>query len=607
MGARTSSPATKSERPKPPKPDSYAWVALANTTAAIFMASLDGSVVIIALPAIFKGINLDPLSAGNISYLLWMIMGYRLVQAVLVVNLGKLGDLFGRVKMYNAGFVVFTFASIMLSFDPYQGRSGALWLIGWRLLQAVGGSMLMANSAAILTDAFPPERRGFALGTNQIAALAGMFIGLVAGGLLAAWDWRAVFWINLPVGVFGTLWAYLKLRDNGVRRRAKIDWWGNITYALGLGSILVGVTYGIQPYGNNSMGWESPVVLGEIIGGLAMLIVFVIIETRVAEPMFRLGLFKIREFTAGNVAGLLVSIARGGIQFMLIIWLQGIWLPLHGYSYDQTPLWAGIFLLPMTAGFLVSGPTSGILSDRFGSRGIATAGMAVFASSFILLMLLPVNFPYWAFALIIALNGVGSGMFASPNSSSIMGSVPASDRGAASGMRSTFQNSGTAVSIGVVFTLMIIGLSNSLPTTLSNGLTKLGVPGATAHQVASLPPVSSLFASVLGVNPIQHLLEPTGVLAKLPAASQTALTGRTFFPSLLAGPFHDGLIVVFSVSAVLSVLAGLASLLRGKHQEPVAAESPLSPAAQAEAAEAEAEADITDPEDAPEAPWHRGS
>jgi MFS family permease len=566
MGIRSTTAEAGSSRPKPPKPDSYAWVALANTTAAIFMASLDGSVVIIALPAIFKGIHLDPLSAGNISYLLWMIMGYRLVQAVLVVNLGKLGDMFGRVKMYNAGFVVFTAASILLSFDPFQAASAALWLIGWRLLQAVGGSMLMANSAAILTDAFPAERRGFALGTNQIAALAGMFIGLVAGGLLAAWDWRAVFWINLPVGVFGTLWAYLKLRDNGVRRRAKIDWWGNITFALGLGSVLVGITYGIQPYGNNSMGWESPVVLGEIIGGLAVLLIFLVIETRVAEPMFRLSLFKIREFTAGNVAGLLVSIARGGIQFMLIIWLQGIWLPLHGYTYDQTPLWAGIFLLPMTAGFLVSGPTSGTLSDRFGSRGIATAGMAVFASSFIALMLLPVNFPYWAFALFIALNGIGSGMFASPNSSSIMGSVPASDRGAASGMRSTFQNSGTAVSIGVVFTLMIIGLSSTLPRTLTNGLTKLGVPSGVAHQVASLPPVSSLFASVLGVNPIQHLLGPSGVLGKLPAASQAQLTGRTFFPSLLSGPFHSGLIVVFSVSAALSVLAAMASLLRGKRQ-----------------------------------------
>jgi MFS family permease len=543
--------------------DRYRWVALANTTTGMFMAALDGSIVIIALPAIFRGIHLDPLSPGNISYLLWMIMGYRLVQAVLVVNLGRLGDMYGRVKMYNAGFVVFTLASILLSFDPYQGTHGAMWLIGWRFLQAIGGSMLMANSAAILTDAFPPERRGFALGTNQIAALAGMFIGLVAGGLLSAWDWRAVFWINVPVGVFGTIWAYLRLRETGQRRKSKIDWWGNITFLLGLGSVLVGITYGIQPYGHSSMGWQSPVVLGEIIGGIVMLIVFVVIETKIADPMFRIGLFRIRAFTAGNMAGLLVSIARGGIQFMLIIWLQGIWLPLHGYSYSQTPLWAGIFLLPMTAGFLVSGPTSGILSDKFGSRGIATAGMAVFAASFVGLMLIPVNFSYWVFALLVALNGIGSGMFASPNTSSIMGSVPASDRGSASGMRATFQNSGTAVSIGVVFTLMIAGLSSSLPTTLSSGLTRLGVPTGVAHQVATLPPVSSLFASVLGVNPIQHLLAPTGVLAHLPAASQAALTGQEFFPSLLQDPFHSGLIVVFSVSAALSVLAGLASLLRG--------------------------------------------
>ena len=541
----------------------YKWVALANTTAAIFMAALDGSIVIIALPAIFRGINLDPLSPGNISYLLWMIMGYRLVQAVLVVNLGRLGDIFGRVRMYNQGFVVFTVASVLLSFDPFHGTHGALWLIGWRFLQAIGGSMLMANSAAILTDAFPPERRGFALGTNQIAALAGMFIGLVAGGLLAAWDWRAVFWVNVPVGVFGTLWAYRRLRDNGERHRGPIDWWGNITFALGLGALLVGITYGIQPYGGQSMGWTNPVVLGELIGGVALLVVFVVIETRVAEPMFRLGLFRIRAFTAGNVAGLLVSIARGGIQFMLIIWLQGIWLPLHGYDYSQTPLWAGIFLLPMTAGFLVSGPVSGILSDKFGSRGIATAGMAVFAASFVALMLVPVNFPYWVFALLIALNGIGSGMFASPNSSSIMGSVPARDRGAASGMRATFQNSGTAVSIGVVFTLMIAGLSRALPSTLSGGLTRVGVPSGVAHQIATLPPVSSLFASVLGVNPVGHLLAPTGVLARLPAASRAELTGREFFPSLLSGPFHTGLIVVFGVSAALSVLAGLASLLRG--------------------------------------------
>jgi MFS family permease len=543
--------------------DRYRWVALANTTAAMFMATVDGSIVIIALPAIFRGIHLDPLSAGNISYLLWMIMGYRLVQAVLVVNLGRLGDMFGRVRMYNAGFVVFTVASVLLSFDPFSGAHGALWLIGWRFLQATGGSMLMANSAAILTDAFPANRRGFALGVNQIAGLAGQFVGLVAGGLLAAIDWRAVFWVNVPVGIFGTLWAYLRLRDNGQRHRGRIDWWGNITFAAGLGAVLVGVTYGIQPYGHDSMGWANPLVLGLLIGGTAVLAAFVVIETKIADPMFQLALFRIRAFTAGSTAGLLTAVARGGMQFVLIIWLQGIWLPLHGYDYSQTPLWAGIFLLPLTAGFLVAGPISGTLSDKFGSRGIATSGMAVFGASFIGLILLPVSFPYWAFAALIAANGIGSGMFASPNSSSIMGSVPARHRGAASGMRSTFQNSGTALSIGIVFTLMITGLSGSLPATLNGGLTRLGVPRGIAHHLATLPPVSSLFAAVLGVNPVQHLLAPTGVLSRLPAASQHTLTGREFFPSLISGPFHSGLIVVFAVSAGLAVLSGLASLLRG--------------------------------------------
>jgi MFS family permease len=543
--------------------DRYQWVALANTTAAMFMATVDGSIVIIALPAIFRGIHLDPLSPGNISYLLWMIMGYRLVQAVLVVNLGRLGDMFGRVRMYNAGFVVFTVASVLLSFDPFSGGHGAMWLIGWRFLQAIGGSMLMANSAAILTDAFPANRRGFALGVNQIAGLAGQFVGLIAGGLLAALDWRAVFWVNVPVGVFGTLWAYLRLRDSGERHRGRIDWWGNISFAAGLGAILVGVTYGIQPYDHDSMGWASPMVGGLLIGGGVVLAAFAVIESRIADPMFQLALFRIRAFTAGSTAGLLTAVARGGMQFVLIIWLQGIWLPLHGYDYSQTPLWAGIFLLPLTAGFLVAGPISGTLSDRFGSRGIASSGMAVFGASFVGLMLLPVNFPYWAFAVLIAANGIGSGMFASPNSSSIMGSVPARHRGAASGMRSTFQNSGTALSIGIVFTLMVAGLSSSLPGTLSGGLTHLGVPRGVAHQVAALPPVASLFAAVLGVNPVQHLLAPTGVLSRLPAASQHTLTGREFFPSLISGPFHSGLIVVFAVSTALAVLAGLASLLRG--------------------------------------------
>jgi MFS family permease len=543
--------------------DRYKWVALTNTTAAMFMSALDGSIVIIALPAIFRGIHLDPLAAGNVSYLLWMIMGYRLVQAVLVVTVGRLGDMYGRVRIYNAGFVVFTIASILLSFDPFEGGHGALWLISWRVLQAIGGSMLMANSAAILTDAFPSDQRGFALGINQVSGLAGQFIGLVAGGLLAALDWRAVFWVNVPVGVFGTVWAYRRLRDNGERHRGRIDCWGNVTFAVGLGAILIALTNGIQPYQGHTMGWTNPAVFGLLAGGVALLAAFAVIESKIAEPMFQLSLFRIRLFTAGNIAGFVVSIARGGLQFMLIIWLQGIWLPLHGYNYNDTPLWAGVFLLPLTAGFLIAGPVSGTLSDRFGARGFATAGMVIFAGSFIGLMLLPVDFPYLAFALLILANGIGGGMFASPNSSSIMSSVPARRRGVASGMRSTFQNSGTALSIGAFFSLMIVGLAASLPKALTSGLQRYGVPHGIADHVAALPPVSSLFAALLGVNPVRHLLAPSGALSRLPVASQRVLTGREFFPDLISGPFHHGLVVVFAAAAALAALAALASLLRG--------------------------------------------
>jgi MFS family permease len=550
-------------------------VALSNTTLAVFMSALDGSIVIISLPAIFRGINLDPLAPGNIGYLLWMIMGYRLVQAVLVVNLGRLGDMFGRVRTYNAGFVVFTAASILLSFDPFHGEQGAMWLIGWRVFQALGGSMLTANSAAILTDAFPYDQRGFALGLNQVAAIAGQFIGLVAGGVLAAIDWRAVFWVNVPVGVFGTVWAYLKLRDTGDRQPGRIDWWGNITFAVGLGAILIAVTKGIQPYAGHAMGWTNPAVIGGIVGGALLLGAFAVIESRVAEPMFQLGLFRIRAFAAGSAAGLIAAAARGGLQFMLIIWLQGIWLPLHGYDFAQTPLWAGLYMLPLTTAFLVSGPVAGSLSDRYGARPFATAGMLVFGASFIGLMLLPVDFDYWQFAVLITANGIGVGMFSAPNSSSIMNSVPASQRGAASGMRSTFQNTGTALSIGVFFSLMIAGLASQLPEALSHGLEQQGVAQHVAHHLASLPPVSSLFAAVLGVNPLEHLLG--GTLSSLPEASRQALTGREFFPQLISGPFHHGLIVVFSVAAVLSVLGALASLMRGGRVPPeLAAPQPVT-------------------------------
>jgi MFS family permease len=553
----------KTRAPSRSAGDRYKWTALTNTTAAVFMSALDGSIVLIALPAIFRGVHLDPLAPGNIAYLLWMIMGYRLVQAVLVVTVGRLGDMYGRIRIYNSGFAVFTFASILLSFDPFGGGHGAMWLIAWRVVQAVGGSMLAANSAAILTDAFPKEQRGFALGINQVAGLAGMFLGLVAGGLLSAWDWRAVFWVNVPVGVFFTLWAYRTLRETGKRGGGRIDWWGNITFAVGLSAVLIAVTFGLQPHGGHTMGWSNPLVDGLIAGGLVLLAAFVAIENRVSAPMIQLGLFRLRAFTFGNLAGLGISIGRGGMQFVLIIWLQGIWLPLHGYDYRDTPLWAGIFMLPLTAGFLVAGPVSGYLSDRLGSRGLATGGAVLFGASFLGLVLLPINFSYWIFAVLIALNGIASGMFASPNSSSIMGSVPAHLRGVASGMRATFQNSGTAVSIGVFFSLVIAGLANSLPHTLSTGLQEQGVAAHVATQVGGLPPVSSLFAAQLGVNPIKHLLQPGGALAHLTAVQQQTLTGRQFFPTLISGPFHSGLVIVFAFGATLAFLAALASLLRG--------------------------------------------
>jgi MFS family permease len=527
------------------------------------MATIDASIVIIAMPAIFRGIGLDPLAPANVTYLLWMIMGYLLVTAVLVVTLGRLGDMYGRVRIYNLGFVVFTLASIALSLDPYTGSQGAIWLIMWRLVQAVGGAMLMANAAAILTDAFPARQRGMALGINQIAGIAGQFVGLLLGGLLAAWWWRAVFWVNVPIGVIGTIWSYLSLKEVATTRRARIDWAGNITFALGAGLLLAAITHGIQPYGGHSTGWTSPWVAGGLVAGAALLAAFCVIETHIAEPMFQLGLFKIRAFAAGNAASLLGSIARGGLQFMLVIWLAGIWLPLHGYDFADTPLWAGIYMLPLTTGFLLAGPVSGYLSDRFGPRPFATAGLLVAACAFCGLMLLPVVFPYWAFALLIFGNGIGSGLFASPNTSAIMSSVPARHRGSASGMRATFQNSGMALSIGIFFSLMIVGLAATLPRTLSSGLHAQGVPLAIADHLSHLPPVSTVFAALLGYNPVRHLLAPSGVLATLPAHNAAVLTGNQFFPHLISGPFHHGLIIVFSAAAAMSLVGAGVSLLRG--------------------------------------------
>jgi EmrB/QacA subfamily drug resistance transporter len=536
----------------------YKWVALSNTTLGILMATINGSIVIISLPAIFRGINLDPLGPGNINYLLWMLMGYLVATAVLVVTFGKLGDMYGRTKMYNLGFAIFALCSIALSLTPGQGGEAALYMILVRVLQGIGGALLMANSAAILADAFPANQRGLALGINSIAGIAGQFLGLLIGGLLADIDWRLVFWVVVPFGVIGSIWAYLMLHDSAEPKKVKIDWVGNITFAVGLILLLIGINYGIQPYGDQLMGWLSPQVIAYIGIGLVLLGAFLFVEKRAKNPMFDLGLFKIRAFSLGNTASLMASIGRGGLQFMLIIWLQGIWLPLHGYSYESTPLWAGIFMVPLTIGFLIAGPASGVLSDRYGARMFATVGMLLGAVSYILLMVLPVDFPYWAFALVIFLNGLGSGLFVSPNSAAIMNSVPADSRGQASGVRATTTNAGMVLSIGIFFSLMIVGLNNSLPTAMSQGLEKQGVPTAVAQKIADEPPVASLFAAFLGYNPMSKLV-PEQVLQSLPQQNRDTITGKDFFPDLISKPFMDGLSIAFGFSALIYVLGAVAS------------------------------------------------
>ncbi|WP_410670847.1 MFS transporter [Amycolatopsis sp. cmx-4-68] len=537
----------------------YKWIALSNTTLGMLIATINSSIVLIALPDIFKGIGINPLEPANTSYLLWMIMGFLVVTAVLVVSFGRLGDMYGRARMYNLGFAVFTVSSVMLAVTWFGGDAAALWLIGWRIVQGVGGAFLMANSSAILTDAFPANQRGLALGMNGVAAIAGSFLGLVVGGVLAPVDWNLIFLVSVPFGVIGTIWAYLKLHDTGIRKHARMDWWGNITFAVGLIAVLIGITYGIQPYGSSPTGWGSPMVLSCLIGGLAVLIAFVVIETKVDNPLFRLSLFRIRSFTWGNIANLTASLGRGGLQFILIIWLQGIWLPQHGYTFEQTPLWAGIYMLPMTVGFLLAAPTSGILADRIGSRLLASGGLLITAITFLLLIILPVNFDYWAFAAILLVNGIGMGMFSSPNRAEVMNSLPADARGSGAGMMTTFQNAAMVLSIGFFFSLIISGLSSSLPSTMHDGLLAHGVPEAAASQVANLPAVAVLFAAFLGYNPIQQLLG--GQLSALPPEQASFLTGRSFFPNLISGPFQSGLAVAFGFAIVVCVIGAVASLL----------------------------------------------
>jgi MFS family permease len=554
----------------------YKWIALSNTTLGILMVTINQSILLISLPDLFRGINLNPLVPSNTSYFLWVFLGFLLVTAVLVVSLGRVGDIYGRVKMYNLGFAIFTLFSILLSITWLTGVPGALWIIIMRVFQGVGGAFLFANSSAILTDAFPPDERGKAMGINGIAAVAGSFLGLILGGVLAPIEWRLVFLVSVPFGLFGTVWAYLMLHDNGVRIPAKIDWLGNTLFAVGLISVLTGIVYSLLPYGGHPTGWTNPWVLAGVFGGIIILVLFAWVETKVAAPMFRLSLFKIRAFTAGNIAGMLGALGRGGMQFMLIIWLQGIWLPQHGKSFAETPLWAGISMIPLTVGFLLVGPVAGVLSDRFGPRPFATGGLLVSGASFLLLELLPINFNYIWFALLVFMFAVGMGLFFAPNQAAVMNSLPADQRGAGAGMLNTFQNSATVLSMGLFFTIVTLGLASRLPSHLYRGLTAAGVAPGAAKLVSSEPPIGSLFSAFLGYNPIKELLGPTGALQHMPAKQVAYITGRSFFPRLMEEPFAGGLHLAFLFAAIATGVALLASAFRGKrylHQaEPLVVE-----------------------------------
>lgn len=541
----------------------YKWIVLSITTIEMFMVSVNGSITLISLPAIFNGINIDPLT--SFQYLIWVLMGYSLVTATLLLSCGRLSDMYGRVKFYNIGFAIFTLGSILLFLTPDKGDAGALEIIAFRIVQAVGASFTFSNSAAILTDAFPADERGKALGLNTMAFLSGQFVGLILGGILAFYNWRYVFLVSVPVGILGTVWAYLKLKETPLPKRArKIDVWGNITFVGGLTIFLIGITYALLPYGKDPMGWGSPLVLASLVIGVILLVAFPVIESRVEDPMFRLGLFKIRVFSLANTAGFLSALARGGMMFLLIMLLQGIWLPLHGYSYESTPFWAGVFMLPLTAGFVIMGPLSGWLSDKYGSRWFATSGLLLIAVSFLMLASLPYNFDYPVFAIALLIMGLGNGMFGTPNIAAIMNSVPPEDRGVASGMRSMLQNSGMVISMALFFTIVIVSLTHLFPPELATSLTGAGAPDLIA-PMSAIPPTGALFAAFLGYNPVHAILVtlPQSVVAAISPAAMTTLTGTSWFPTTLAHAFMPSLRISFYIGALLSLIAAVLSSLTG--------------------------------------------
>lgn len=559
----------------------YKWTVLSNTTLGGLLASLDGTILLIALPVVLRGVGVNPFLPASFPILIWLLLGYGVVTATLLVTVGRLSDMFGRARMYNLGFAIFSTGSLFLFLDPWSGTTGAWALVGFRLIQALGASFLFANSAALITDAFPAAERGKAIGINQIAFIGGSLVGLVIGGILASIPtlhlgplvlptWRLIFLVSVPVGVIGTIWAYARLRETSIRRSGqKIDYLGNGLFALGLTLVLIATTYGLLPYGTSSMGWSSPWVLAGLGAGIALLVAFLFVETKISDPMFRLALFRVRSFAAGNFTAFLGSLARGGMMLLLVLWFQGIWLPLHGYSFAETPFWAGVLMMPMIAGFLVAGPLSGWLSDTRGPKLLATSGLVIASATFFGLALLPTNFAYWQMGTLLFVQGCGMGMFAAPNAAAVMNSVPPENRGVASGMLATLQNTGQQVSLAIFFTIVIIGLASGLGTSVHQALGAANVGSPDTQILGGIVagnPTGALFGAFLGENPMGVLLHGAALVPGWTPLSTTVtqnLLAPHFFASAIAPAFSHALGEAFVFAGVVTAIGAVVSAFRG--------------------------------------------
>ena len=414
----------------------YKWTVLSNTTLGVLMSSLDTNIVLIALPTIAR-----QLPGTTLLDLIWILIGYQLITAAILVSFGRLADMFGRVKLYNLGFIIFTVGSALcsVSFTPVE-------LISFRMIQGIGAAFLFSNSAAIITDAFPVNERGKALGTNQVAIVFGAAMGLVFGGFLVSLlGWRSIFWVNIPIGIFASLWSHFKLRELAtIEKGQRIDLTGNFTFAGGLALILVAITV----YSLGSLSGLYALLM--ILVGVTLIVFFVIVEIRSRYPMFNMSLFKVKAFSYGSFALLLNALANGAVTIVLVFYLQGPTMRL-------TPLVAGIFLVPMSASLAIIGPISGFLSDRYGQRFFAVLGLVTSIIGFALLSLIGYTISFTQLLVPLVFVGVGMGFFASPNRSGIMSGSPPRYRGVASGMSATMNNVGRTFSTGIAFLVIAIG------------------------------------------------------------------------------------------------------------------------------------------------------